>query len=135
MATHGFGTLLKIDADGNSSYETTVAEVTSIDSPDMETTVSDAWNLASSSAVKTFVAGMVDPGECRVGLRFTKAQYNTFLGYLRTAKPWQIVFPESSTLAFSGFFKTLGGPKVGEDDAINQECVIKVSGAVTFTAG
>lgn len=133
MATHSHGSTLKVDGNGDSTYED-IAEVVSTDGPHMETTVSPSWHLGSTSGVKTFLPGLVDPGELACVLRFTKAQHNTFVGYLRSSKPWKVTLADGSTITFSGFFKTLGAPVAADDDTINCEYAIKVTGAVTFTA-
>lgn len=131
-ATHGYLTTLGHSTTLGGTY-TLVAEVVNVDPPELETTVSDSWHLTSTAAMKTFIPGMVDPGEMAFMLRWTKAQYNTLHGLIRTALFWKVTFPDGTTFAVGGFLKTLGAPKVAEDDTINQDCSIKASGAVTYT--
>jgi hypothetical protein len=132
MATHSYGAIFQTEI---ASVYTALAEVVSFDGPDLETTVSNSFHLTSTDAIKTTIPGMIDPGEARVTLRFTKAQYALFLSYLRASRNWRAVYPDGgSTLTWAGFLRNVGGPQVQEDDTINQEVVIKVTSKPVFVA-
>ena len=133
MAMHGYGTTLSADMAGGSSF-IALAEVVDIDGPDIDTTESASHHLTSTNAVRTKLPGMLDVGQCKTTLRFTKAQHTIFMANLREVIPWKITTPDTSTLTFSGFFKTIGAPKVADDDVINQSFTVTATTLPIFTA-
>jgi hypothetical protein len=128
MAQHSYGVSVELFF-GGGSFEV-LSELVSVDVPDLDVTVAPSHHLTSTNAIKTTIPGMIDGGEVRCTLRFTKNDYEILTGIL-TDRDSEVqvnfydLFPSEVWATLNCFIKTLGGPQVQEDDTINQEVVIK----------
>lgn len=130
MATAiGYTTTLKLGA-------ATLATVVSIDGPKLEVDSIDTTHLSSTAAYRTFIAGMIDPGEVSCEIQYDKTQQATLLSNLaaRAASTWTITSPDSSTWVFSGFIKNLEN-NYTIDDVMMSNITLQISGQSVFTAG
>ena len=109
-ATSGFGTLLK-KGDGASPTEAfaTVAEVKSIDGPNLSAGITEVTHMESPDNTKEFLPTLIDPGELSFDVNFLPAnatQDGLFDDLsARTKRNWQLVWTDSgpTTYAFAGY--------------------------------
>jgi hypothetical protein len=144
MPVHPHTTQLQYDADGTPPF-TAVADVVGITPPKMTKGDSKVTLLNAAAKVHSYIAGWRESGEIEATLFFEKAGFNTLLGFYNsdTVYYWRILFPlisgesTNSHLAFQGYVKGIepGEVNTDSDDPVEYKVVIKVTGAVTFTAG
>lgn len=139
-ATHSYSTTLGLDPTGGSSF-VAVAEVTHISGPGYKVTSVDRTNLNSPSRAREFVSGFIDAGQATFTCRWTKAEYAILLSHLGTnLMNWKLTFPlvgaevTASNIAWFGHIEELG-TEVPEDDVINNDVTVKISGLPVFVAG
>lgn len=138
--THSYSTALSLDPAGGSSYAA-VAEVIEITHDGVEVKDTDMSNLQSPTAYREFRPGMADAKTLTFKLTFTQGQYATLLSNIRTKlMSWKVTLPlvgsqvTAATLTFAGHINKLG-KSIPEDDRITNDVGVKISGAITFTAG
>lgn len=124
MASHSYGGVVRVDWAGGSSF-TNIAEVVSFTPPELSITKSPGWHLLSPDAFKSKIPGMVDADDAAMTLRFTRAQYDSFLDHLRVIAAWRIEAGDNDTIVdFDGFLCTVGGPDHQDDDTIMQSVAV-----------
>lgn len=129
----GLGTVL---ARHNGTTFQDVGQVVSVTPPgatldDIETT-----DLGNTDGVKSFVPGLVDPGELQFTVRFdpedTGHQALQDDAYSRATRQWKVTFPSGETLTMSGYVKGFEIQEIQPGELIEAQVTIKVTGKPTF---
>lgn len=140
-AVSGFGTLLKVSDGGGTPVFTTIAEVKTVDSPELTTETADVTHMTSPSAIKEFIATLSDNGE----ISFTAnailshaTQGNTaglyYLQRTRTMREFQLVFPFAVPITWTQLcLVTKLKTSTPIDGAMTLEGTLKVSGAPVWS--
>lgn len=138
-AIPAYGTLLKRD-DGTGVF-TTVAEVKSMDGPQMEADIIDVTTHSSAAlgAWREKIASLLNPGEVGFSINLIpassghKALLADFVG--RTKRNFKFVFPDIGLTewVFSGVF-TKFAAKAETDGVLEAELTLTLTGAPTFPA-
>jgi hypothetical protein len=138
--THSVTTTFAVDPTGGTAYAT-IAEVIEITGPGMNVQKTKFTNLGSPNATEEYKPGLIDPDVLTMKLNWTKAQYSTWLGQLRTpGMAWKITFPlvgaeiTASTLTGKGFLTKLG-LAIPDNDRITNDVEFAITGSPVFTAG
>jgi hypothetical protein len=142
-AVHTYTTTLEVNDNGDGSTFVAIAEVREIKGPERLVGVVKATNLNSPNATLEKLPGMIDPGKLTATLAFTKAQYNTLLGYIRVVKLWRISWPLAgaettpSRVKGNGFIVKLGNTfaDAEQNEVALCELEIELTGPLTFTLG
>ncbi len=130
MAVIGAGSKLQVSI---SSSLTDVAEVVSINGPQITFTDVDITNLQSANVFKEFMAGFGDGGTVVLDCNFTAAQMTTLYGMVRVTQVWRVLFSNASKWDFSGYINAIS-TDIPLDEEINMPISIKVTGKPTYTA-
>jgi hypothetical protein len=132
-AVHSYGSTLGYSATSGGSY-TNVAEVVEVDGPSLQVSEVDVTSLASPSAHKEFLPGLVDPGDIKLKLNLLTSQFSTVWGFAagRTFKYWKITLSNGDTAVAYGFIKELH-PSAPDNKQLMADMTIKVSGPITYT--
>lgn len=132
LAIEGYGTIFATSPDGV-TY-TGVAEVSKIGGPNMEGKWVDVTHLLSPNGWMEFIPSLVDAGEIKLELNWTKTQYNSVISSFRPATPlfMKITFTTGSTLVMQGGLKS-AGLEIPKDDKITNQLTFKITTKPTFT--
>ena len=119
---------------------TEIAQVTEIDGPEVTVGTTETTNLAS--VYKSWRAQLPDGGTVSFTIQYdpsgaTHTQIANWVnGWPQSLVPWQILFPTvagTDKVTFSAFvtkFKTKG---MNENDNLEAECELKISGPTVWT--
>ncbi|MFN9438463.1 MAG: phage tail tube protein [Brevundimonas sp.] len=129
----GHGAKFQIKAGSPIPAFVDIAEVFDITPPNETVEVVDTTNQQSADARRTFIKGLVDPGEASFEMNFLpgSASEDLIVASLnkRTADEFRIVYPNGAQWTFDGL--TTGyEPAVPLDDRMTATVTIKVSGSV-----
>jgi hypothetical protein len=132
--THSYNTVVVYDAADTFLATVEITGVISLEGPDRQVTRTNTTHLKSTGAVKTSVPGFIDDGTMTLTCDYDETVYNAIETLLlaRTSKYFRITFPDSSTLIGLGFFQSLGGPSVPEDDRLTYTVTICPSAGWAF---
>jgi predicted secreted protein len=139
-ATSGIGTQFKIGDGATPETFTTVAEVKSIEGPELSLDLMDVTNMDSPSYYREVLPGFKNAGEVTLELNFLPAHstHNAVTGLLskfegRTLRNYKIVFPNigNTTWSFAGYV-TKFSPTANFDEPLNAAVTITVTGAPTL---
>lgn len=136
MALAGVGAAFKKGTEHDSSATTfaAIAEVNSINGPNMSREYIDTTSLDTTGGYRTFVPSFRDGGEITLDLNFERDNYIEFKDDFESADPvtYQIVFPDTgaTTFEFSGYVTSLTNA-IPKDDKILVTVTIKISGQVS----
>lgn len=128
--TSGGATIdVTVDGSGNITALTDIAQVASLSGPNMQAETIDVTTHDSPSAVREFVAGLIDPGEFTAGLVFDP-NLATHIGL------WNDLVARTVAVSFALYFPTLLNVSWGFEGQITGMGPIEASpdGAVTTTA-
>lgn len=107
-AVHGYGTSLQV-ADAVGVY-TTVAEVKSIDGPQLDGNVVDVTNMDSSQGWREKIVTLMNAGQISFEVNYipTGATHNATTGVLsllknRTKRNWKITYPDTGATVLGPF--------------------------------
>lgn len=132
----GVGTQFKREDPDSSGIFTAVAEVNSIDGPDLSRDTVDVTSLDSAGGYREYKTGFRDGGTITLELNFTIGGFNMFLDDFGTDDPvyYQIVMSDTgnTTLEMAGFVVGIP-PRITPDDKVTLTIRIKVTGALTLT--
>ena len=130
----GVGVIFKrSDMTSNPTF-TAIAEINSIQGPDMSRTTNDFTSLDTTGGYRIFRAGFRDGGQCVLEMNFTRDGWLALKSDFDDAGDgvvdYQIVLPDTgaTTLSFSGIVVNLG-MGVGEAK-ITAPCTIKLTGTI-----
>lgn len=128
-----YGTTLKYDS-GGSSY-VAIAEVSSIESPELQVTPTEFTHLTSDNNYKEYKPGMIEAGQLGCEINYVKTTLTLLKGWVDagTVNTWRIITVQGSYLTFSGFIISLKPFDVGLDDKLAASMTIKLSGKPVFT--
>jgi len=130
-ATHSFNTTLDY-LSGNTTIA--VAEVISIEPPNLKRKAVDTTHLKSANMWRTFMAGFKDGGEIKFELSYTKDQCDalTTLFDGGNTTTWRVTFPELGQWSTSGFMTDFQDGKAQDDDRLTGSATVKITGHPTF---
>jgi hypothetical protein len=147
QAIIGYGSKLKVDTSGGSTYATEVGQVEEANLPDIAQTDVKMSHLQSPNRYHEYRPGMVEPGEFKFKILFEKNQYSALLGYLNTGLPaantpyaWKWIFSDGASeagcsyMTFTGHVKSMGAA-IPMDDKVSCDVTIKVTGKPVFNIG
>lgn len=155
-ARHGFSTTLGYNAwavsQPGGTYPTlpgltytALAEIKNIKGPTVTIGTSDITHLSSDSGYKEFLAGFFDGGEVTLSVNFLEETLDGLLSELTATSgvlgAFKITLPlrrdqsAATVILFTAIITALPFPDVPEDGPIMGEITLKVTGAVTHTAG
>lgn len=123
----GIGTTLKIDG-------STVANVKSINGPNMSKDTIESTALDTLGGYKTFITGLKDPGTLTFTLMFDKTGYLALKTAFEsnTASSIEITLPDGTKFTFSGF--VTGLPlTISAEDIVTCDVTIQISGMVNVS--
>ncbi|CEF48253.1 unnamed protein product [uncultured bacterium] len=132
----GLGTSLKFTI---SSTLTAVAQVMSIDGPNVEAATTETTNL--SDVVRKFRAQLPDPGEITFTIEYDPADtghtalFTAVMSFPQTAVACELDFAGTGThkWAFNGLVTRFGLKGMNVDDNLEADVTIKVTGNITPT--
>lgn len=112
-----------------------IAEVNSIEGPNMSRDTIDVTSLDTSGGYREFIAGFRDPGQLNLAMNYTQAGFEAMKDDFEsnTRQNYQIVLPDGFTLEFEGLVTELP-LSVTPDDKITMNTVIKISGSVAVSS-
>jgi len=138
MATVGIGTLLRRWNSSTVQWEN-VGEVTNVALSGLSVDMLDSTNLDNTDRYRTFIAGMVDPGDLTLSMNFTRDEYDTMKADAENAsnQNYELVLSDSdkTSFEFEGHVSTLAGPTVEPSGIITSEATIKISGKPQTESG
>jgi hypothetical protein len=112
-----------------------IAEVYNVTPPSETIDTIDASHMESPDAVREFIPGMVDPGECSYEMNFVPGSPSETAiiaaRRLRQAVFSRITFPNGVTWTFKAFV-TGYEPVAPHDDKMTATVTFKVTGTVQF---
>lgn len=130
----GWDSEFAIESTTPGSY-TKLAEVVAITPPGMTRDTVEVTHLESADEWKQYIAGLKDAGEASITLNFVPSATDSLLAAFnaKTGK-YQITFPNSIRLQFSGFFTAYNPPELTPGGVMQATAKIKATGAVTMLA-
>lgn len=133
QATHSYGSKIGTSTTSGGSY-TDFAEVIDL-GDDIELPGSNVTHLLSDGATKEMKPKLIDPGSATLKLNFTKAQYNTMLGYVttRAQRFFKITLADGSIAGPWLAHISKLGTAVPDDDRITNDVTLLRSGVLAFT--
>lgn len=119
---------------------TTLVALQSLSGPNLQAETIDVTTHDSASAVREFVAGLIDAGEISGVMVYdpnvaSQQQYWTDL-LARTTQAYTIVFPHTGgieTVAFNAMVTGFGPIEAQPDGAVTAPFTLKVSGVPTWS--
>ena len=136
-AIAGVGTSFKRSDGASSPSFVAIAEVNSIDGPNMSRDTIDVTSLDSTGGYREFIGGFRDGGEISLEMNFTFAGYEAMKTDFESSdkQDYQIVMPDAGNTTFdlSGFVSSIG-MAVPTDDKVTATVTIKISGQVTLSS-
>ena len=129
------GSTLKRGDGASSESFTAIAEINSIDGPNMSRETIDVTSLDSVGGYREFIPSFRDGGQVDMDANFTVAGYSDFLADFQSdsAVNYQIVWPNSTQLDFSAYVINLGS-STPMGDKIQMKVTLKITGQVTLTS-
>jgi hypothetical protein len=140
VSTLGYGTDIAYSTNLVSPSYTSLAQIEDVTGPDEKIADVRKTALLSPNATHEYRPGLIDPGGCKFKFIFAATNKATIkaLFYSRATVLFKITYPDgasvSSTDVFQGYINGYGG-EVPIENNIMADVSIKVTGAVTFTAG
>lgn len=136
-AFSGVGTKFKRSDMASSPTFSDIAEVNSIDGPNMSRDTIDVTSLDSTGGYREFIGGFRDGGEVTLEMNFTLTGYAQMKADFESSSRvnYQIVLPDSgaTTFDFSALVTSLG-TAIPMDDKVTSSVTIKISGQVTVSS-
>lgn len=128
----GNGTTIGL-AVGTATTFTTLAEVRDCTGMGLTVAKVDLTSLTSDSNAKEYTFGDTDPQEMTLTCTYTDAGWVTVNTNLRALRTVKVSYIDGSYQTATGFVSSLGGPKVGIDDAVTFDMGIQLTGVITPT--
>jgi hypothetical protein len=140
LQTPGYGTIFETGdkSDGTSSTWTPIAALQDLEPSTEECDDIDTTNMQSANKVRTFQAGLVNPGEVKLVAFYSPSAYAAAKALRGVQKDARITFNDQITtapskLVMQGYVKGIG-PKTPLNGVDTFEITYKVSGDPVFTA-
>lgn len=120
---------------GNTGAEaaTQIARVSNIQPPNQEVPDIDISHLESST--REYTSGILENGEAEFTFEYLKTAQDTLDGLIGTDKAFKIEYADASKHTWEGYLKSLQVQELSLDQIVTAKGVVKVSGALSFTAG
>jgi len=120
---------------GNTGAEaaTAVARVSAIAPPTQEVPDIDISHL--ESATREYTSGILENGEAEFTFEYLKTAQDTMDALIGADRAFKILYADGSKHLWEGYIKSLAVQELTLDTIITAKGVVKVSGALTFTAG
>jgi predicted secreted protein len=132
----GFGTQLKRGDGADPEVFTAIANITSINPPNMSRETIDLTTHQSADGWMEFKGALKDGGEVSSDVNYDPAQHDTLVADFEDDDPrnYQIVFPDDASTTWS-FAAILTGfePEAPYDDKLAASLTWKVSGKPTLS--
>ena len=116
---------------------TAIAEINSIDGPNMSRETIDVTSLDSVGGYREFITSFRDGGQVDLDCNFTLAGYAAFLADFQfdDSVNYQIVWPDTgaTTLDFAAYIINVGS-STPMGDKIQMKATVKITGAVTLSS-
>lgn len=128
---HSYNSVFQVQDNG---VYTAVTKIVDFEKSGGGVTMSPAHYLDVPNAHKIYEAGLIDGDEVTLTLRWSKTEYDRFLGYkyARAEKNCKIIDPDGSTETFPALFQNVD--KTNPDDGpIAIKVKLKINGKSTFT--
>lgn len=134
--TIGYGTSLSYSTNGTTSTLVKIAQVRSISGPDYSADNPECTTLDSTSRVREFAAGLIDPGELTFEIIYdasdTTHKALVDLMSKQVKSLFEVVYPTTTQDEnFVGFVSGLGIERP-LDDVITASVSIKITGSTDF---
>lgn len=109
---------------------TQVSEVTDVTPPEEDVADIDTTHHGTSGKVKTYQAGLVEPGEVSVTFHYDKTVFGTLRGLRSTTQRYRILYSDGSGIGFEGYLKGIS-QEVDIEGLTVSKAKIKISGDQT----
>ncbi len=130
-ATIGKGFKLQIN-DGTSSAYQDIDEMMSFTTGDVEASQIEIKRLDASDSYIEFIPGLINPGTIEVKGYYNATKYARLKGLLNVPKTFKAINAAATqTETFSGFIKKVNYSVNAEDEPVEINLTIQVSGAPT----
>ncbi|MFJ9662864.1 phage tail tube protein [Streptomyces griseoflavus] len=134
----GFGVQLKRGDGAATEVFTKIADVTSLNPPNISRETLDVTSHDSPNGWMEFLGSLKDPGEVSADVNYQPDKHDLLVADFEDAKPrnYQIVFPDEDATTWE-FPAILTGfePETPYDDKASASLTWKVSGKPTITTG
>ena len=133
--THGYGSVLVVTT---TTGDANIGQIRSISGPGVSGSDVDTTTLDSSSNYRTFVAGLLDPGEVTINLVYapTTVSHKRLVYYMsqRSTKGFKVYHGSTAGTeqTFSAYIKGMGR-EIPLDDLITGDLTLKVTGKPGYT--
>lgn len=132
-ASIGYGSTFELEATIGGGDYTPIAEIDNLTPPNEKADVLDATNFDSPGGYKEFIAGMVDPGECKFDMNFLPGSASELLilaaRAARKARAARITFPAGQVWTFQLLVLEYS-PAAPADKKMTCSVMGKVSGSI-----
>ena len=131
----GYGSKIERSSDGGKTWiKIPEADIAGVPKP--QTDYVDVTSLDSTGGYKEFIPGLKDAGEIEVRANYTRAGYKQQATDEGSGVPiaYRTTFANSDKFEFSGY-PTVAVDEADLNDARKMTITIRITGAVTFTAG
>ena len=136
-AIAGVGATFKRSDMASSPVFTTIAEVNTINGPNLSRDTAEVTNLSSPGGYKEFIGTFRDGGEVTLNANWTIGGYVDMKTDFETSSlvDYEIVLPDTgeTTLSFSALVTALG-MTIPTNDKVSMDVTIKISGETTVTS-
>lgn len=115
---------------------TEVSELTDITPPDEEVNDISTTNHSNANKVKTYQAGLVEPGEVSATFHYDKTVFGTLRGLRGTTQNFRVLYSDGSGVGWTGYIKGVA-QEVDIEGLTVSKIKIKLSGdqtAITSTS-
>jgi predicted secreted protein len=129
----GYGSSFSLETSPGSGTYQAIAEIDDLTPPNEKADVLDATNFDSPDGYKEFIAGMVDPGDCKFAMNFLPGSASETLILAarasRQAYGAKIIFPAGQVWTFSILILEYS-PAAPADKKMTCQVSGKVSGSI-----
>lgn len=114
-----------------------VSKITKIDGPSPKVDTQDTTALDTEGGSRTFIAGLIDEGELKLTMNFTRDGYDLMMADLRSRAlhNYEIILPDDDNTTFEMEALVTGCPLNIEEKLIKMDVTLKISGPVETESG
>lgn len=110
---------------------TAVGNVTELTMPEPEADDIDTTSHSTTGGVRTYLAGLVDPGEAETTVHYDKTIFSTLKGLRGDSKKFRVIFSDGSGIGWEGYIKADPATEVDMEGLTLMTIKTKVSGDST----
>jgi len=132
-----FGTQLQRGDGATPEVFTTIADVTSLDLPDIKRDTIDVTSHGSEDGWKEYLGGLVDGGEMKATVNYQPTLHDQFVDDFDDRQPrnYRVVFPDDAATTWQfGAILTEFKPSAPYDDKAEADLSWQITGKPTFTS-